>query len=353
VTARAGDEHRADPTRASVAVTGATGFLGASLVRRLVADGVRVRVLTRSLEKAKALPGRGLEIVAGDITDWQAVAAAVDGATVVYHLAGRLLVPGVDGAEYHRTHVEGTRLVLEHCARSGRFERLVHCSTTGVLGVTGDRPADERAPLGPTNVYEATKALAELAVRDATQAGMPAVIVRPGLVYGPGDLHLLGFFRSVLRQQFRPIGRRTVWLHPIFIDDMTEALVRCGRHPTAIGECFHVAGPQPVALSALADAIARAGGTRVPAGHIPLPVARAAAEVGDRLPPRLKHAAPLTRSRLDFLTHSRVYDVTKARRVLGFAAATDLPTGAARTMGWYREHGHLPVNGRRRALVGT
>jgi nucleoside-diphosphate-sugar epimerase len=63
--------------------------------------------------------------------------------------------------------------------------------------------------------------------------------------------------------------------------------------------------------------------------------------LGDLLPPGLRRSAPLTRSRLDFLTHSRVYDVTKAQRLLDFAAATDLPTGVRRTMAWYRQKGHL------------
>jgi nucleoside-diphosphate-sugar epimerase len=345
MTIRFVDEPRDRPPDTSVAVTGATGFLGANLVRRLLAEGTRVRVLTRSPVKARALAQQGVEVIAGDITDERAVADVIDGAAVVYHLAGRLLVPGVDGREYHRTHVDGTQVVLDYCRRAPRLRRLVHCSTTGVLGATGNRPADERAPLAPTNVYEATKAMAEVAVREAAQDGVPAVIVRPGLVYGPGDLHLLAFFRSVLRRQFRPIGRRTVWLHPIFVDDLTEALLRCGRDPAATGECFHVAGEQPVALSELAGAIARAGGTRPPTGRIPLPAARAVAEVGDRLPRPLQRVAPLTRSRLEFLTHSRVYDVTKARRVLGFTAATDLPTGTARTMAWYRERKYLPADG--------
>jgi nucleoside-diphosphate-sugar epimerase len=247
----------------------------------------------------------------------------------------------VPAAEYHRTHVEGTRMLLACCQRAPRLERFVHCSTTGVLGVTGDRPADETAPFRPTNIYEATKAEAEQAVRETWRADFPAVIARPGLVYGPGDLHLLGFFRSVLRRRFRPIGRRAVWLHPIYIDDMTEALVRCGEHAGAVGECFHIAGQEPVSLAGLAGAIARAGGTSVPAGHIPLPAARVVAALGDRLPSNLKRSAPLTRSRLDFLTHSRVYDVTKARHLLGFEAATDLPAGAARSMAWYRQHGYL------------
>jgi nucleoside-diphosphate-sugar epimerase len=190
-------------------------------------------------------------------------------------------------------------------------------------------------------VYEATKAEAERLVRDAWRDGFPAVIARPGLVYGPGDLHLLPFFRSVLQRRFRPIGRRPVLLHPIYIDDLTEALVRCGQHRTAVGECFNLAGREPVPLAELAQAIARAGGTRVPRGHIPVLAAHAVAAVGDTLPSNLKRSAPLTRSRLEFLTHSRAYDVSKARDLLGFAAGTEITTGAARAMAWYRQQGYL------------
>jgi nucleoside-diphosphate-sugar epimerase len=323
--------------------TGATGFLGAALTRRLLADGEQVRVLARSPTKARPLAEQGAEVIVGDITDTSAVAAAVDGVRVVYHLAGRLLAPGVEAAEYHRTHVDGTGVVLACCRRQASLERFVHCSTTGVVGVTGERPADETAPLRPTNVYEATKADAELAVRNRWRDGFPAVIARPGLVYGPGDLHLLAFFRAVLRRQFRPIGRQAVWLHPLYIEDLADGLARCGRNAEAVGQCFHLAGRAPVRLGDLAAAIARAGGTRMPPGHIPLPAARAVAALGDRLPPKLRRSAPLTSSRLDFLTHSRAYDVRKARRLLAFTAPTDLPTGAARSIAWYRDAGYLPA----------
>jgi nucleoside-diphosphate-sugar epimerase len=324
-------------------VTGATGFLGASLVPQLLATGERVRVLARSEEKARPLAEAGADVVAGNITNAAAVTKAVTGADVVYHLAGRLLASGVPAAEYRRTHVEGTQLLLERCRRSPALHRFVHVSTTGVLGATGVRPADESAQLRPTNVYEATKAEAELAVRGASREWLPAVIARPGLVYGPGDLHLLGFFRSVLQRQFRPIGRRTVWLHPIYIDDMVEGLLRCGELDVAVGECFHLAGRDPVRLAELASAIALAGGTSVPLGHIPLPAARAVAAACEGLPVSLKRSAPLTRSRLEFLTHSRVYDVSKARRLLGFDAGTDLPTGTKLSMAWYRSQGYLPA----------
>ncbi|HKC73390.1 MAG TPA: NAD-dependent epimerase/dehydratase family protein [Chloroflexota bacterium] len=326
-----------------VLVTGATGFLGTHLVRRLLAEGACVRALVRSAMKAQPLLREGVELVVGEITDGEALCAALDDVAVVYHLAGKLFMPGVPTADYYKTHVEGTRLLLSVCRARPRLERFVQCSTTGVLGATGDHAADEAAPYRPTNAYEQTKAQAEVLVRAAAQEGVRAVIVRPGLVYGPGDRHLLGFFRAIQRQQFRPIGRRSVWLHPIYIDDLTEALVRCGQHPRAVGECFHLAGPAPVTIARLAATIARAEGVAPPRGRIALPMARVVALAGDLLPARLQPLAPLTRSRLDFLTHSRVYNVAKARHVLDFAAAIDLPTGIGRSVAWYRQHGYLPA----------
>jgi nucleoside-diphosphate-sugar epimerase len=343
VTSRSLDGEISGFSSGTVLVTGATGFLGAALVRRLVVEGAKVRVLVRAAAKARRLTQEGVDSVVGDITDNGALEAAADGVAIVYHLAGKLLVPGVPESYYHRTHVEGTKLLLACCRRQPELKRFVHCSTTGVLGGTGDRAADENAPRRPTNIYEATKAEAELAVRAAWRDRFPAVIVRPGLVYGPGDLHLLSFFRSILRRQFRPIGHRPVWLHPIYIDDMTEALIRCGVRPAAVGECFHVADREPVTLEGFATLIARAAGRNLPPGRIPLPVARAVAAIGDLLPASMGGLAPLTRSRLEFLTHSRVYDVAKAQRLLDFAASIDLPTGIARTMAWYREQGYLPT----------
>jgi len=326
-----------------VLVTGATGFLGAALVRRLLRDETAsVRVLVRSQAKAKALADRGAEVIAGEISDEKTVRSALDGVSVVYHLAGRLFVPGIAESEYRRTHVEGANVLLGACEKAPGFARLVHCSTTGVLGTTGETAADEETPFRPTNVYESTKAEAELAVRARWRDRVPAVIARPGLVYGPGDLHLLSFFRSVLRHRFRPIGRKAVLLHPIYIDDLIEGLVRCGGRSEAMGECFHLAG-KPSSLDEMATVIARIGGTRPPRGHIPVGAARTVAAFGDLAPARLRSAMPLTSSRLEFLTHSRVYDVSKAKRLLDFVAETDLATGMERTLAWYQEQGYLRI----------
>ena len=316
-------------------MTGGTGFLGRALVGRLLADGQHVRVLVRR-SRAQELSAWGADLVIGDVTDRDSVNRALDDVSVVYHLAGKLLEPGQPASEYRRIHVDGTRNVLDACSRQSTVERFVHCSTTGVLGTTGPKPANEDAPMRPTNVYEATKAESEGAVREALSGGLSGAIVRPGLVYGPGDWHLEKFFETVLRRRFRPIGRQDVFLHPIYIEDMTEAFVRCGTSPRAVGECFHIAGVEPVSLERLAATIAQAAGSDPPTGRIPLPFARVAAACGDALPARFRHLAPLTGSRLDFLTHSRVYDVSKARDLLGFEARTGLESGVRRTLDWYR-----------------
>lgn len=334
-------------------VTGATGFLGAALARRLIADGDSVRVLARAMTKASPLAERGAEVVQGDITDRKAVEAALRGVDVVYHLAGKLLVPDAPPEEYYRTHVEGTRTLLACSLGRMGIERLVHCSTTGVLGPTGDTPADETAPAAPTNAYEDSKWRAEVLVREAVHNGLPAAIVRPGLVYGPGDLHLLGFFKVVQRGLFRPIGDRPTWLHPIYVDDLVDAFIRCAYDPQAVGECFHIAGQKPVTLGSLATAMAAAMGVPPPRGTMPLFVARVAALAAELLPHGLKHMAPMTQDRLRFLTSSRVYDVSKAERLLDFKAPTELATGMALTVEWYRAKGYLLTANRSVAMGGA
>lgn len=326
----------------NVLVTGATGFLGANLVQYLLADRENVRIFARLPAKAESLVKQGAQVVIGDITNREIVYGALQGIEIVYHVVGKLFAPDVPPGEFYRTHVEGARTLLDCCWEQPSLKRVVYVSTTGVLGEPGDWAADEGAPCAPTNAYEHSKWKAEQLVRDAIEQGFPAVIVRPGLVYGPGDLHLLGFYRAIQRGLFRPIGNHAVWLSVIYVADMAEALVCCGQHPSAVGKCFNIAHPTPVTIASLSSTIAAALGKTIRPQTIPMPVASAVATIGDLLPTRLKPLAPLTHSRLDFLTHSRYYDVTKSQRVLGFVAKTDLPAGIARTVAWYRQEGYLP-----------
>lgn len=326
----------------TVLVTGATGFLGSALVTELVRQKQVVRVLARDEQKARAQCGDAVTIIRGEITDVEQVARAVDGVSIVYHLVGKLYHPSIPAKLYQLTHVEGTRILLNACKGQSQLQRIVHCSTTGVHGVTGKTPAAEDAPFAPTNPYEATKLQGELlALKAYKEHGLPVSVVRPGLVYGPGDLHLLGFFSSIKKGLFRVIDGGKALLHPVYIDDMTSAFLLCAGRPEAIGRSYNIAGERPVTVRELATAIAHSLGKELPGGSIPLWLANLASDIFAVTPGMKGERAPLTHSRVQFLTHSRVYDISRAKSELGYAPGVGLEEGMKRTAEWYHEHEYL------------
>lgn len=326
----------------TILVTGATGFLGSALVTTLVKQQQPVRILVRDENKARAQFGDAVSIITGDITDAEQVKKAVEGATIIYHLVGHLYHPSVPTELFRRTHVEGTRTLLQACQGQSQLQRFVHCSTTGVHGITGPQPAAEDAPFAPTNPYEITKLESELlALRAYQQQGLPVSVVRPGLVYGPGDLHLLGFFQSINKGLFRVIDGGRAQLHPVYIDDITASFLLCAEKPEAIGNSYNIAGEQPVTIRQLAQSIAAALGKELPRGNIPLWLANLAADTFTLLPGFEGEKAPLTRSRIKFLTKSRVYCIERAQQELGYQPKMGLAEGMKQTAIWYRKHGYL------------
>ena len=323
-------------------VTGATGFLGSALVTELLKRKQPVRILARDEKKARLQFGDAVTIIPGDIIDAAQVQQIVDGATTIYHLAGRLYHPSVPAELYQQTHVEGTRILLRACHGQTQLQRIVHVSTTGVFGVTGKRPATEDTPFAPTNPYEATKLEGEqLALKAYQEQGLPVTVVRPGLVYGPGDLHLLGFFSAINKGMFRVIDGGKALLHPIYIDDLVAAFLLCAEQPQAPGRSYNIAGEHPDTVRELAIAIAHALGKELPPGSIPLWLANFASDIFAVTPGIRGEHAPLTRSRVQFLTHSRLYDISRAKSDLGFAPKVSLEEGMKQTAAWYYKHHYL------------
>lgn len=326
----------------AILVTGATGFLGSALTTELVNHQQEVRILARNEKKARQQFGDSVTIIAGDITDAAQVQRAVDGVTTIYHCVGKLYHPSIPAALYYQTHVEGTDILLKACQGQTQLQQLVYISTTGVHGVTDATPAAEDAPFAPTNPYEASKLEGELlALKAYQEQGLPVCVVRPGLVYGPGDLHLLGFFRSIKKGLFRVIDGGKALLHPVYIDDMLAALLLCAEHPQAVGRTYTIAGNHPVTIRELATAIAHALGRDLPAGSLPLWLANLASDIFAIMPGMRGEHAPLTRSRVRFLTNSRVYDISRARHELGYMPAIDLEEGMQWTVAWYYKHHYL------------
>lgn len=326
----------------TVLVTGATGFLGGALTTELVKRQQEVRILARDEKKARQQFGDAVTIITGEILDTAQVQRAVDGVTTIYHCVGKLYHPSVPTSLYYLTHVKGTEILLKVCQGQSQLQHFVHISTTGVHGVTGVTPAAEDAPFAPTNPYEATKLDSELvALKAHEEQGLPVSVVRPGLVYGPGDLHLLGFFKSIEKGMFRVIDGGKALLHPVYIDDMIAAILLCGEQSQAIGRAYNIAGDHPISIRELATAIAHSLDRKLPAGNIPLWLANLASDIFAITPGMKGESAPLTRSRVKFLTHSRVYDISRAKSELGYRPVVGLEEGMKRTAAWYRKHNYI------------
>jgi nucleoside-diphosphate-sugar epimerase len=327
-------------------VTGGTGFLGSRVVEILAERGHDVVSVSRS-GRPRWEPPAGVQYVALDLASADAertLPQIVAGARTVVHAAGALYRPSTPHGAFRLAHVDGTRRVIEALARMADPRapvRLVHVSTTGVLGPTADEPVDEMAVLSPTNEYERTKLEGESLALVSRLPGLEVVVARPGLVYGPRNLHLLPLFRSIASGTFRTIaGGRAVW-QPIHVDDVVRGIGFMTAGGGLDGETFHLAGGERLTVTALAARIADALGVAPRRGSLPYALAFAAGAVLEAAYAPLGADPPLSRSRVRTMTQSRVYAIDKARERLSFRPEIDLTRGLAGTVAWYRSSGLL------------
>ena len=327
----------------TVLVTGATGFTGGHLARHLLQAGENVAVLVRptSVARAAEVQRAGADVRVGDLADAAAVAAAVRGCEVVYHIAATYREVGQGDAAYTRVNVDGTRHVLEGALSVG-VRRVVHCSTGGVHGHIEHPPANESAPYSPGDVYQRTKLEAEhVASAFGARHPLEVVIARPIGIYGPGDRRFLKMFRGIARGRFPMLGSGEVFYHLTYIDDLVRGFALCGRVPSAAGRTYILAGPEYTTLNELVGLIAADLGVAPPRLHLPVWPVWIAGAICELACVPFGIEPPLFRRRVDFYRKSRAFDTTRAREELGYNPTVDLRTGIHRTAGWYRAQGLL------------
>jgi nucleoside-diphosphate-sugar epimerase len=323
-------------------VTGATGFTGGHLARQLAARGDSVRALVRDPARGtEPLSAAGVEIVAGDVRDRAALVAASAGVDVVYHVAAVYRQAGLPLETYWNVNAVGPGEVVEAAAASG-VRRVVHCSTVGVHGDVQHPPANEDAPLSPGDIYQETKLEGEQRAREAAALrGVELTIVRPTGIYGPGDRRLLKLFRGVARRRWITLGSGDIYYHLTYIDDLVEGFHLCGTHPAAANRTYILAGAEVTTLNELVAIVAGVAGVPVPRVHVPVGPVRAAAAVCETISGWFGIEPPLHRRRVDFFTKSRAFDISRARREIGYVPRIGLREGITRTLSWYRQHGWI------------
>jgi nucleoside-diphosphate-sugar epimerase len=327
-----------------VLVTGATGMLGGGVARALAERGDRVTVLQRHPA------GLGLPEVLTDISDADAVLAAVDGNDAVIHLAAKVNVVGPE-VEYQRVNVQGTRAIVNACAMTG-VRRLVFVSSPSVahsgtsLVGRGADPADPLAARGP---YARSKARAEQIALGADQDQLAVVAVRPHLVWGPGDKQLVSrVVDRARRGRLILIGSGAALIDSTYVVNAVAALVAAlDRCVEARGQALVVTNGEPRPVAELLAAICRAAGAPEPTRHVPVRLARAAGTVVEslwtlteglrRTPPT--DDPPLTRFLVEQMSTAHWFDQRRARQVLQWKPRISLDEGFAKLQRWYAHSG--------------
>lgn len=316
-----------------ILITGATGFLGGRLAEVLLAEGVPVRVMGRNLRRGQELARLGADFRPVDLRDRPAVLAACRGMGAVVH-AGALSSAWGTRKDFFDINVEGTQNVVDGC-RAAEVQRLVHISSPSVMTrpvpQLGLRESDP-LPTSFVSLYSETKKLAEDRVNEAINHGLPAVILRPKAIYGPGDNAIFPRLIEAARRKRLPrIGDGETVTDITHVDDVVRAIRLALVRPEALGHTYCITGNREVRIwDLIGDLLARLG-YDPPAKHLSLNKALTIARVLEllwRVLP-LPGEPPLTTYKAGILGISQTYDTTAAERDLGYAPEVSLESGMA------------------------
>lgn len=293
-------------SRGLALVTGAAGFLGRHLAAHLLREGWTVRGLDRT-------PAPGID--RADVTDAGTVARACEGVDVVFHLAALLPQRRAPAERMRAVNIEGTRNVLR-AAREAGARAVVLVSSAEVYGVPREIPCPEEAPARPIGEYGRNKVEAERLAREAAAAGLHVPILRPPTIVGAGMPEpLLGRFLDDARRG-RPlvvIGDGSTRFQMVAASDVAVACVRALEVPEASGEAFNIGSENVPTQREMAEAAKARIGSRSPIVRVPRPIfvtaVRALALVG---------RSPLEPEHLPIALSDYVFDISKAKRVLGW-----------------------------------
>jgi dihydroflavonol-4-reductase len=327
-----------------VLVTGAAGFIGSALVQALLKRNFQVKITVRQQSDRRNLQGLDVEECHADITDKQAMLGAMEGCSLLYHVAAIYRTWMRDYKQLRKVNVEGTRTVFGAALESG-IQRVVHTSSIGALGMNSDGyPSDEKTPFNLYHLkipYEISKYESEQVVLDFFRKGLSGVIVRPALVMGVGDLYPTPSGKMVL-----DILKKRIFAYFDGAIDIVDVEDVALGHILAMekgvsGDSYNLGNQENfVSLRTLFLMIAEIGGIKPPRISVPTPLALAWAQWETFIADHITHRQPaVTPGSVRVLSLKRQVDFSKAIRELGIPQ-TPLRKTIEKTVRWYRKEGY-------------
>lgn len=330
-----------------ILVTGGGGFLGFAIVKILMDKGCDVTSFSRS--RYDSLDNLGVAQIQGNLADPDDVDRAVRGMDAVFHVAAK---PGVWGRydDYYTTNTLGTQNVVDACVRH-HIHHLIHTSSPSVVFTAGDMEGvDESVPYTETfhTHYIKTKKMAEDIVLDAVRnRGLTAVILRPHLIWGPRDNHLVPRVIQRRKKLFK-VGKRNNLVDTIYIDNAAHAHVlaheKLSESDALSGRVYFISQDDPIPMWDMINGILAAGGFHPITRSLPHRVVWSIGAVLEGIYTlfRLPGEPKMTRFVADELGTSHFFDISAAKRDLGYQPLVSTDEGLARLSAWLKDH---PITG--------
>lgn len=315
-------------------VTGAAGFVGRQVLEELLRRNEPVRAMVRDAQQAAELQALGVETVIGDIRDPSAVERAVGGTAVVQHCAAAVASHYSD-QEIVDINLGGVRTVLEALRKAGSG-RMVLVSSINVLGNRNlEGPTEDWPCRRSREIRGDVKIDAErLALAYHRDHGVDIVIVRPALIYGPGDANIPKLLAAIRRGKFSFIGSRVNIIPTVHVSDVAQAVLKAGVSPLASGRIYHLSDGERTTADEFASYLAELIGAARPERVLPYAVPAMVCTTFETLK-RLglrSGTGPVNRVTLRFLGTSREVDISRAREELGYRPGVSFREGMADTV---------------------
>jgi nucleoside-diphosphate-sugar epimerase len=325
-----------------VLVTGATGFLGGALARRLHRMGWDVTAHGRNARKIDQLENEGLRVLQTDLKDKSAITAACKDQEIVFHCAA-FPSPWGNFEAFYQANVIGTRNVIHGCVEH-QVKRLVYVSTPSIYFDYKSRinVKETDALPEPVSNYSATKTLAEQEVDEAFAKGLPTITIRPRALFGPGDTVIFPRLIPRLKSGRLPIlgdGENKVDL--TYIENVVDALLLCAESPAnTLGKKYNISNGEPVKIWELIERICAELNLPKPKRKISYSTANTAASVLELIYTLIPThpEPPLTRISVSMLANSTTLDISAAKNELGYQPKISVDEGFDKFMHWWKEN---------------
>ena len=325
-----------------ILVTGGTGFTGKALVKRLLDEGHQVVALDyKEGLKTEELRQWGAEVVIGSVTDKAIVDKSMEGVELVHHLAAAFRELNVPNSFYDEVNVGGTVNALEAAFRQG-VKKFIYCSTCGVHGNIDHPPGGEEAPIHPADYYQSTKYQAEPIVLDYFRKGMKTVILRPAAIYGPGDPErFFMIYKRVAKGTFPMFGKGKTFYHPLYIDNLIDALLLSMEEGKGDGQAYLIADEEYLEIRDLVKKVGQAMGIEVKINYYPIIPLIIAGHIFEKVCKPFRLTPPIFPRRVDWYRQNRAFNISKAKRELGYQPRVGIEEGLRLTAEWYKKEGYL------------